>query len=110
MPATPTTVRGPDEFRTLLDNSVTSSESSHYIFVADKRLLTFAAFAGSGAASAVISVSLEDTPTNWIPLATINKDEVKQFSGVFAWVKVVKNANTQPLTVQLRTGLVNGVD
>lgn len=102
-------IKTPDEFFLLLDDDEDASAESDAIHVRDRRLFTFAAFAESGSATAEIQVCLEATPVNWLPLTTVAKGAVKQVEGFFVWIRVVKSATSDPLSVQLLAGLRNVV-
>jgi hypothetical protein len=106
----PSEIKLPDEFFQIFDEETASAAVSDYYYVLNRRQFTFVAFAGSGAASGTIEVSLEpENPTNWFALDTIALNAVKRYEGIFAWIRVTKSATGTPLSIQMLAGLRNVV-
>jgi len=118
MPATPKVITAKDERFLLLDESATSGESSDIIYCPTYRNFSVQGFSstnGSSTAKAAVEVSLDGlndgaTPVNWAKLHDVGVGEIYSFSGVFSFIRVVHSADTNPLSIQLRRGMVNGAD
>lgn len=99
----------PNEFLILLDAAIVGSVESDAVYVPTYREFTFQSF-GTGGSSAVIQASIETEPANWVTIGTTlaAAGSLVKLSGLFVWLRVVKDAGTDPLTVMLRRGLIGG--
>lgn len=116
MPATPTVNLKKDEYFLALDESIVASESSNYFYSPTYRNFSVQAFSDTDSGStakASVEVSLDPPggdPTHWHSLHDIGVGEFYSFSGVFSFVRVVHDSSTDPISVQLRRGMLDGGD
>ena len=100
----------------LLDENVTADDASDPSLATPMdryRHFTFQAFSDDDPASAAeltVEMSLDpDAPTHWTALGTLAVGEVAQLEGTFNWLRVVRDATTDPISCRLlRANQVGG--